>query len=180
MNYIKITPLDVADGPGCRVTLWVSGCRNHCLGCHNKDTWDFASGQLFTKETLSTLLDDLRQPYIRGLTICGGEPMEEENQAVLLNVVKTVKQNFPSKDIWCYTGYLYEDLLDGGKRYFECTDALLALIDVLVDGPFVISQRDISDANRWRGSRNQRVIDVQKSLKNGRASPLGKIPNNIF
>ncbi len=181
MNYMNIYPCAISDGQGVRVSLYVSGCRNHCQGCHNKSAWNFKAGSYFDpQKTLDIILQYLDKDYISGLTLCGGEPMEKESQEDLCNLAEKVKAVFPNKTIWCYTGYLYEDLKEGGKQHFEYTDRLLAAIDVLIDGPFLLSQRDITDANRWRGSKNQRVIDIKRSLREGRPVSLAGIPNNNF
>ncbi len=157
MNYAEIKKTDIANGPGVRVSLFVSGCRHHCKGCFNPQTWDFCYGNPFDETVAEQLIADLSPHYIAGLTLLGGDPLEKENTAALIPFLKKVRARFPQKSIWCFTGDLYENLL---KR----TDAreLFALIDVLVDGPFVEAQKNIS--LRFRGSENQRLIDVQKSL----------------
>ena len=162
MNYIHIYKTAITDGPGVRVSLYVSGCRNHCKGCHNPESWSFTFGKLFNQETLNELLDALKPSYIAGLTVCGGEPMEEENQKVLVDVIKKVRETYPNKNIWCYTGYEYEDLLKGGKKHTEVTDDMLKNIDVLITGPFILELRDITENNKWRGSTNQKIIDLNK------------------
>ena len=173
MNYSVIYKDTISDGPGFRVSLYISGCRNHCKGCHNPETWDFNFGKPFTKDTWEEIFDAVSKPYIKGLTIAGGEPFEEENQKELLPFLCEFSRRFSpkEKDIWVYTGYEFKDLIDvepdksKNKKYIEnVTICLLGLIDVLVAGPFILEQRDISDANRWRGSKNQRVIDVTKTL----------------
>ena len=178
MKYIKIYKTSILDGPGCRVALYVSGCRNHCEGCHNPQSWSFEFGKLFTQDTVTEILELLSRPYISGLSFVGGEPMEEENQAGLLWLAKLAKHLYPEKTIWCWTGYEWRDLLKGGKKHTKYTDELLGLTDVLVVGRYEKSLRDITDGNRWRGSTNQRVIDVAKSLKRRKAMPLSGIPNN--
>lgn len=162
MNYIKIYKTSITDGPGVRVSLYVSGCRNHCKGCHNPESWDFNFGKEFTQETLNELLDALKHDYIAGLTICGGEPMEEENQKVIVNIVKKVKEVYPNKSIWCYTGYEFEDLKPKGKKYTEYTYDILNNIDVIITGPFVLELRDITENNKWRGSTNQKIIYLKQ------------------
>ena len=157
MNYGMIKEYDIADGPGVRVSLFVSGCRHHCKGCFQPETWDFSYGQEYTQQTQEKILQLLSPSYIEGLTLLGGEPFEPENQAALHALVKEVKARFPQKNIWCYTGYLYDvDLIPGGKVYTADTDGMLSCIDVLVDGEFIQSQKDLSLV--FRGSRNQRVI----------------------
>ncbi|MCH5290277.1 MAG: anaerobic ribonucleoside-triphosphate reductase activating protein [Treponema sp.] len=162
MNYGEIKKLDIANGDGVRVSLFVSGCRIHCAGCFNAQTWDFCYGKPFTKKTVSELLTLLSPKHISGLTVLGGEPFEPENQKALLPFLRTVRQTYPQKTIWCFTGYVYEkDLLPAdGKRHTEHTDELLSLIDVLVDGPFIQEQKDVS--LQFRGSRNQRIIRLSE------------------
>ena len=167
MNYGEIKKVDIANGEGVRVTLFVSGCRHHCKGCFNADTWDFNYGKPFTDETEQIILDSLSPSYIKGLTLLGGEPLEPENQKVLLPFLKKVKEQYPSKDIWCYTGFTFEDdLLKCSRARIEETDEFLSLIDVLVDGKFIEELKNIS--LRFRGSSNQRIIDVKDSLKSGK------------
>jgi anaerobic ribonucleoside-triphosphate reductase activating protein len=159
VNYIKITKHDIANGIGVRVVLWVSGCTVHCYNCQNPSTWDFTAGQPFTNNTMTELLEALSPDYISGLTLSGGHPLEQANQQQISNIVKTVKTKLPSKTIWLYTGYTYEQIL---KSKFIVNE-ILPYIDILVDGKYDESQRDISLA--WCGSSNQRVIKVQESLK---------------
>ncbi len=163
MNYGEIKKHDIANGQGIRVSLFVSGCRHHCKNCFNSETWDFSFGREFTKETEEEILKALGPGYISGLTLIGGEPMEIENQRDLLAFVKKVKEAYPNKDIWCYTGFVYEDLLKSGRGRCEATDELLRNIDVLVDGPFIESKKNIS--LKFRGSENQRIIDLRKTTK---------------
>ncbi|HHV12577.1 MAG TPA: anaerobic ribonucleoside-triphosphate reductase activating protein [Clostridiales bacterium] len=166
MNYGTIKKTDIANGLGVRVSLFVSGCTHHCKGCFNSETWDFKYGKPFTEETEQELIDALSHEYINGLSLLGGEPMEPRNQRVLLPFVKRVKSLFPKKDIWCYTGYTFEsDLLGDSRANCECTKELLSNIDVLVDGEFVEELKDIS--LQFRGSSNQRIIDVKASLESG-------------
>lgn len=178
MNYGKIYKSSILDGPGVRVSLYVSGCRNHCPGCHNPESWDFNFGQKFTEKETAQLLELLSRPYIAGLSLVGGEPFEEENQSVLGPLVQLVKTQYPEKNIWCWTGYELEDLLPGGRKHSSDTDQMLQNIDALVVGRFDLSQRDISDENRWRGSRNQRVVDLPQTLQQGSPVYLSGIPNN--
>ena len=165
MNYGNIKKTDIADGPGVRVSLFVSGCTHHCRECFQPETWDFDYGQKFTPETEKELIEAVRQPFIRGLTVLGGEPWEPGNQRVLLPFIKKLRAELSDRDIWMYSGYTYEELKDGSRARCETTDELLSLIDVLVDGEFMIDKKDISLA--FRGSSNQRIIDVKTSLKNG-------------
>ena len=178
MYYGTIKKMDTSDGPGIRVGLYVSGCRNHCKGCHNPETWNFFFGKLFTDETSNNIIKYLKPDFIKGFTLCGGEPMEEENQREVVSLLKRIKSTYPDKDIWLWTGYEYEDLLEGGKKHCEVTEEILSYVDVAVVGPFVLEQRDISNANVWRGSRNQRVVNVKESLKQNKKIYLENIPNN--
>lgn len=178
MKYSQIYKQTVSDGVGIRVSLYVSGCRNHCPGCHNPESQDFEYGKEFTLATMNEVISALTPSYITGLTLCGGEPMELENQKELKNLAKLVKAHLPKKTIWCYTGYEFSDLRPGGKRYAEDTDDLLNNLDVLVIGPFIQDKRDITKNNKWRGSTNQRVINVPDSLKVGKPIPVIGIPNN--
>ena len=167
MYYGEIKNCDIANGEGVRVTLFVSGCTNHCKNCFQPQTWDFCYGQPFTTETEDYLLSLLSPVYINGLTLLGGEPFEPENQRALLPFLRRVRERFPEKDIWCYTGYLFDaQLLAQSRARWECTDEMLRLIDVLVDGRFVEEEKDISLA--FKGSANQRIIDVKRSLDEGR------------
>lgn len=171
MYYSSIDKEDIADGPGVRVCIFVSGCRRNCLGCQNKPAQDFRYGQLFTDNTILEIIEALKYSYIKGLTICGGEPFEQENQKDVLKLIKEVRKVFSdSKDIWIYTGYELNDLLLNGQKYISSniTDTILQLANVLVTGPFILSQRDVSSANPWKGSRNQQIIDSRKSLLDGR------------
>ena len=167
MNYAEIKNLDIANGPGLRVSLFVSGCTHHCKGCFNPESWDFNSGQPFTEATEEELLSLLENEHIRGLSLLGGEPFEPANQAVLAPFLQRVKAKFPYKDVWCYSGYNFEqDMLTGNLGPWEITEQMLNCIDVLVDGEFVI---ELKNPNlRFRGSANQRVILVQESLKEDR------------
>ncbi len=165
MHYSVIKPVDIADGVGVRVTLFVSGCTHHCKGCFQPQTWDFAYGQPYTKETEDQLISLLSPSYIRGLTLLGGEPMEPDNQRALLPLLRRVRAELPKKDIWCYSGYTLEELTGVSRARCEVTDELLSLIDVLVDGEFVEEKRNIS--LKFRGSENQRLIDLAATRKQG-------------
>lgn len=163
MHYGNIKKQDIANGEGVRVTLFVSGCTNHCKNCFQPQTWDFEYGTLFTKDTEKEILEALKPSYIKGLTLLGGEPFEPSNQRTLVQFLKKVKETYPNKDIWSFTGFILDqDLLEGGRKHIEVTDELLSYIDVLVDGPFIEEQKNISLA--FRGSENQRVIDLKKSF----------------
>lgn len=166
MHYGNIKNYDIADGEGVRVTLFCSGCTNRCEGCFQPETWDFCYGKEYTKETEDQLIQMLTNPNIQGLTLLGGDPFEPSNQRTLITLLRRVKQELPTKDVWAYTGFVFEqDLLEGQRKHTEVTDEMLSYIDVLVDGPFVIDQKDIS--LYFRGSTNQRVIDMPKTLKSG-------------
>ena len=166
MHYGNIKNYDIADGEGVRVTLFCSGCTNRCEGCFQPETWDFCYGKEYTKETEDQLIQMLTNPNIQGLTLLGGDPFEPSNQRTLITLLRRVKQELPTKDVWAYTGFVYEqELLEGQRKHTEVTDEMLSYIDVLVDGPFVIDQKDIS--LYFRGSTNQRVIDMPKTLKSG-------------
>ena len=166
MHYGNIKNYDIADGEGVRVTLFCSGCTNRCEGCFQPETWDFCYGKEYTKETEDQLIQMLTNPNIQGLTLLGGDPFEPSNQRTLIALLRRVKQELPTKDVWAYTGFVYEqDLLEGQRKHTEVKDEMLSYIDVLVDGPFVIDQKDIS--LYFRGSTNQRAIDMPKTLKSG-------------
>lgn len=162
MNYAEIKMYDIANGPGVRISLFVSGCRRHCKNCFNQATWDFGYGKPFDDEVQQRILDQLSKGYIKGLTLLGGEPFEVENQYGLLPFIRKVKELYPKKTIWAFSGYTFEELLNG-KGHTEVTDELLSYLDVLVDGPFVQELYDIS--LRFHGSRNQRTLNVPESLK---------------
>ena len=165
MNYAEIRRVDVANGPGVRVSLFVSGCPHHCEGCFNPQTWDFSFGEGFGEEQIEQILTLLRPGHIRGLSLLGGEPFAPANQSDLLALVERVREELPGKDIWCYTGYLFEDLMEG--RVGNYAPALLKGLDVLVDGPFVLAKKNLG--LRFRGSENQRIIRVPESLERGEA-----------
>ncbi len=159
MNYGAIKKTDVADGSGVRVSLFVSGCRNHCPGCFQPETWDFDYGKPFTQETENEILKALEPSFIAGFSLLGGEPFEPENQKVLAPFLEKIKQTYPAKDIWCWTGYILEkDLYPDCPKYTEFTDRMLENIDVLVDGPFIQEQRNLM--LEFRGSENQRIIKL--------------------
>ena len=164
MYYGNIKKNDIANGKGVRVTLFVSGCTNHCKNCFQPETWNFDYGKPYTKETEDEVIDALKLSHISGLTLLGGEPFEPENQRELVKLLRRVRDELPEKNIWSFTGFvLDQDLLDGGRKHCEVTDEMLSLLDVLVDGPFKEEEKDITLA--FRGSRNQRLIDMKKSLK---------------
>lgn len=166
MYYSAIKYNDIANGIGVRTVLFVSGCRNHCKGCFQPETWDFCHGNPFTKETENEIIKSLDSEYIKGLTLLGGDPFEPENQKALLPFIKRVHRECPTKDIWAYTGYVLDrDLIPGGRCYTEDTEELLSHIDILVDGPYIEEQHDIT--LKFKGSANQRVIDCKKYVKDG-------------
>lgn len=165
MNYAEIKNCDIANGLGVRVSLFVSGCTHHCKNCFNQMTWDFDYGEVFDESVEQKIIDYLKPNHITGLTLLGGEPMEPANQRALLPFVKKVKALYPQKDIWVYSGYVFDkELMQESRARCEVTDELLSYIDVLVDGRFVEELKDIS--LKFRGSSNQRIIDIQESLKN--------------
>lgn len=171
MNYGTIKKYDIANGEGVRVTLFVSGCRHHCEGCFNPETWSFCYGSPFTPAVEDELLDALAPDYIAGLTLLGGEPFEPENQAVLLPFLRRFRTRYPGKSVWSYSGYLFDTelLAPDGRAHCEHTVEMLSLIDVLVDGEFVLALKNISLP--FRGSENQRIIDVKASLSSGKVIP---------
>lgn len=168
MNYATIKPTDVANGPGVRVSLFVSGCRHFCKGCFNAEAWDFSYGQPFTEEVQEELLGLLGQSYIAGLSLLGGEPLEPENQEALLPFLRKVRSRLPGKTIWCYSGYTFEYILGTMMENSRTAREVLGLLDVLVDGKFVEEQKNLN--LRFRGSENQRLLDVKRSLEAGRAT----------
>ena len=163
MNYADIRPIDVANGPGIRVSLFVSGCTHRCKDCFNQEAWDFQYGHPFGQAQVDEILQDLSKPYIKGLSLLGGEPFHPDNQAAVLDLVQQARAAYPGLNIWCYSGYLFPRLAAGevGQHSRE----ILELLDVLVDGPFVLAQKNLSI--RFRGSDNQRLIDVPASLAAG-------------
>ena len=167
MNYGEIKKNDIANGIGVRVSLFVSGCTHRCKNCFNQQTWDFNFGKPFTKETENEIIKALSPEWIDGLTVLGGEPFEPSNQKELAPLLKRIRETYPEKDIWCYSGYLLdEELLKPSRARCEYTDEMLKYIDVLVDGEFVQEKRNLMI--NYRGSTNQRIIKVQASLKEGK------------
>ncbi|MEG0367649.1 MAG: anaerobic ribonucleoside-triphosphate reductase activating protein [Coprobacillus sp.] len=160
MNYANIKEVDIANGTGVRVSLFVSGCTHRCVDCFNEIAWDFHYGHEFTQETIDYILSALKPSHIQGLSLLGGEPMELSNQEGLLPLLQQFHEMYPNKTVWCYTGYLLEDFLDGGRAHSHITDELMSYIDVLVDGPFIAEEKNIR--LKFRGSSNQRVIDLKK------------------
>ena len=166
MYYSEIKNCDIANGTGVRVTLFVSGCRNRCKGCFQPETWDFYHGKPFDEAAREEILKLLEPGYIAGLTLLGGDPFEEENQEGLIAFLRLVKNRYPEKNIWAFTGYLYKDLLPGGKKHTEFTDEMLSYINILIDGPFVEEKKDLM--LKFRGSENQRIIDMDKTRQTGK------------
>ncbi|MBQ6872853.1 MAG: anaerobic ribonucleoside-triphosphate reductase activating protein [Clostridia bacterium] len=168
MNFCNIKYFDIANGEGVRTTLFVSGCTNHCENCFQPETWDFAYGKEFTEETERQIIDSLAPYYVNGLTLLGGEPFEPKNQPRLLELLRKVRAEHPEKDVWCFTGFTLDGelLKDGSYPRCDVTDEMLSLIDVLVDGRYVEALKDIS--LRFRGSSNQRIIDMNKTREAGK------------
>lgn len=167
MNYATIKNCDIANGPGVRISLFVSGCTHHCKGCFNEVAWDFDYGTPFTQETIDKILDMMRPGYIRGLTLLGGEPFEPQNQGPIVELLRQIKEKMPEKSIWAFSGYLFDrDILSGRLGDWKVTQEYLSYLDVLVDGPFVEAKKNLS--LRFRGSENQRIIDVPASLAQGK------------
>ena len=171
MYYGEIKKFDIANGYGVRTTLFVSGCTNRCPGCFQPQTWDFEFGKPFTKIEEDDIIESLRPYYVNGLTLLGDEPFEPENQRALVPFMRRVKEQFPDKNIWCFTGFTLDGelLRDGSHPRCEVTDEMLSMIDVLVDGRFVLDLKDIS--LRFRGSSNQRLIDLKATLSAGEIIP---------
>ncbi len=165
MYYGNIKPLSIENGPGVRVSLFVSGCTHHCPDCFSADTWDFAYGQPFTEETEELVIDMLKPDYVSGLTLLGGDPGEIVNQRAILPLLRRIGSKLPQKDIWIYSGYVYEDFLPGGRAYCDVTEELLAHCDVMVDGPFIREQKNLMLS--FRGSENQRIIDLKRTAEVG-------------
>lgn len=166
MNYATIKNCDIANGPGVRISLFVSGCTHRCKGCFNEVAWDFDYGQPFTQETIEEILNMLAPPHIAGITLLGGEPFEPQNQPALLDLLRQIKAKMPEKSIWAFSGYVFEkDILAGRLGPKEITQEFVSYLDVLVDGPFILEKKDLM--LRFRGSSNQRLIDVKASLQSG-------------
>lgn len=164
MNYATIKWYDISNGPGVRVSLYVSGCRNHCKNCFNPETWDFCYGQPFTEEVENKILEAMEPEYIRGFTLLGGDPFEPENAEVLAPFMRKMRKRYPEKSLWCFTGYDFErDLLTGKKGDPDTVMKILRCLDVLVDGRFVEELKDLN--LRFRGSSNQRIILMKETLK---------------
>lgn len=165
MRYGAIKKRDIANGIGVRVVLFVSGCTHHCKGCFQPETWSFDYGQDYTKATEDEILEALRPAFIDGLTLLGGEPFEPQNQAELIKLLRRIRKELPEKTVWAFSGYTFEELTGESRARCTVTDEMLSMVDVLVDGEFVEEKRNIS--LQFRGSENQRLIDVPKTLKSG-------------
>ena len=165
MNYAAIKTYDIANGPGVRTVVFVSGCTHHCKDCFQPETWDFDFGQPFTQEVIDHILDTLAPAQIAGLTVLGGEPFEPKNQAAVLDLLEQVRARYPEKSIWAFSGFLYDQLIAGQVGDGATVRRMLELTDVLVDGPFVVALKDLT--LRFRGSSNQRLIDMKKTLARG-------------
>lgn len=179
MNYMKMVPCDIANGPGVRVSLFVTGCNHHCPSCHNPQTWDPDAGQPFTEKTLDELIELLRPDYIQGLTLTGGDPLYSENRQMICKILIRVRKEFgDKKDVWMWTGYTLEEIWhqDDYLTVGSWLHWVLSIVDVVVDGPYIESKRDISLP--YMGSSNQRVIDVYESTKNGKPTLWWTPENN--
>ena len=166
MNYATIKNCDIANGPGVRVSLFVSGCSHRCPGCFNEEAWDYDFGKPFTQKTVDEILAMLAPAYVKGLTLLGGEPFDPRNQEPIVELLRQVKAKYPEKSIWAFSGYLFDrDILSGKLGDWEITREYLSYLDVLVDGPFVMAKKNLS--LRFRGSENQRLIHVPASLAAG-------------
>ena len=168
MNYGQVFYADTANGIGARISLFVSGCTHHCPGCFNEETWDFNFGDPFTREVEDDIIEHLRPSYIDGLSLLGGEPMEAQNQRALLPFLERLKQEVPHATVWIYSGYTFEELLDetNSRCHTEATRRILELADILVDGKFILAEKDVK--LRFRGSRHQRILELKESLKENR------------
>ena len=166
MNYATIKNCDIANGPGVRISLFVSGCTHHCKGCFNEVAWDFDYGEPFTQQTIRTILDMMKPGYIKGLTLLGGEPFEPQNQGPIVELLRQVKKAYPQKRIWAFPGYLSEKITSPTLGDWAVTQEFLSYLDVLVDGPFVEEKKNL--ALRFRGSENQRLIDMPATLASGK------------
>lgn len=166
MNYGAIKKCDIANGVGVRTVLFVSGCTHHCKGCFQPETWSFDYGESYTKETEDEIIESLKPDYVDGITLLGGEPFEPENQRELVKLLRRIKKELPQKTVWSFSGYTYEELTGDSRAVCEVTNEMLSMLDVLVDGEFIEAKRNIS--LRFRGSENQRLIDMNKTRKEGK------------
>lgn len=166
MNYGAIKKCDIANGVGVRTVLFVSGCTHHCKGCFQPETWSFDYGERYTKETEDEIIESLKPDYVDGITLLGGEPFEPENQRELVKLLRRIKKELPKKTVWSFSGYTYEELTGDSRAVCEVTNEMLSMLDVLVDGEFIEAKRNIS--LRFRGSENQRLVDMNKTRKEGK------------
>ena len=167
MNYAEIKQYDIANGPGIRISLFVSGCTHHCKGCFNAETWDFNYGNPFTDETIDTIIEYMKPSYIKGITLLGGDPMEPSNQEALLPLLTRLKETYPDKNVWCFTGYTFEDDILGKMMHeYPFTSNFLSYIDVLVDGEYIAELYNVN--LKFKGSSNQKTILVKESLESGK------------
>lgn len=174
MYYGELKKCDIANGEGVRVSLFVSGCRNRCRDCFQPETWDFCFGRPFTEETEQEIYAELDKSYVSGLSLLGGDPFEPENQRALLPMLRHIRKNYPQKSVWCYTGYCLETLQAPGIHpHCEATEEMLSYIDILIDGPFLPEEKDIS--LQFRGSRNQRIIDMDRTRRSGQIALWSKL-----
>ena len=175
MYYGELKKCDIANGEGVRVSLFVSGCRNRCRDCFQPETWDFSFGKPFTAETEQEIYAELDKPYVAGLSLLGGDPFEPENQRALLPMLRCIREKYPTKNVWCYTGYRLEEelMVPGTHPYCEATEEMLSCIDILIDGRFIAEEKDIS--LQFRGSRNQRIIDMVRTRQTGEPSIWSKL-----
>lgn len=166
MYYATIKPRDIANGPGVRVSLFVSGCNHHCKNCFNEEAWDFHYGEPFTQETIDHIIDLMRPNFVKGITLLGGEPFDPKNQSAVVELLRQIKQELPYKSIWAFTGYVFDrDIWPGKLGDPAITEEYVRYLDVLVDGPFIEEKKNLS--LRFRGSENQRIIDMKKTLAAG-------------
>ncbi len=176
MYFADIKKVDVANGPGVRISLFVSGCTHHCKGCFNEEAWDFKYGKEFTKEDEDYIIELLKPAHIDGITILGGEPFEYVNQKGILPLIRRIKKEMPEKSIWCFSGYTFDkDILDDMCQKWDETKELISYIDVIVDGKFELENKNIK--LKFRGSSNQRIIDVKESLKKNKVITIDKYMN---
>lgn len=177
MHIGEILTADSANGIGIRLTLFVSGCTNHCKGCFQPQTWDFNYGKEYTQVEENFIMSELAKPFYDGITLLGGEPFEPENQRELVKLLRRIKKELPDKTIWSFTGFVYDrDLVEGGRKHCEVTDEMLSMLDILVDGPFIEEKKNI--CLRFRGSENQRIIDMNETRKQGKVVIWAGANNN--
>lgn len=166
MNYIEIYKNDTTNGIGIRVVLWTAGCSHHCKECHNPQTWSPTAGKIFDKLAEAELFEALSKPWIKGITFSGGDPLFENNISEVLRLIYKIRKELPEKNIWLYTGYTYEDIINSDTPEMKIRQEIINNIDILIDGPFIIDKKDLR--LEWRGSSNQRIIDMQTTVKTGK------------